>query len=537
MKKLIKKLIPVQITITKRRNSFLYSKKWIFILTTLRIFIKLFILSFFLFGLYSFDIVTYYQSLSNGTLWELTMRSIQRIWCLVCEVLINTLLSINYTEDDFIQNYNEMDHLNYETISQFPSYLDDPKDTNLISESSKCHTNDQFADEVSLQISHSNSSIKGESLEVLTLSPEDLNEPIHRAYYDPSLFSVEKSQSVHFNLLDNILNYINNITASQLVCIGGCLALTVTSIYYGPAIWAWGVGVWQDSYKNTINIDVESDSTISSIQEEVIQNTSIWHSSWNKLSSFGCYVKNYISDLISYNADESYSEIEITNFNLGLSTENLAKLESQLDKVSTIIDKLDASVEKLNNALENSNNIAKSSLETLEAANVLNNAMQTKLDTSKKFMEIIAEAVMQSYRLADRLFCQNAASQTVVSTTPSPDELNIQCPLEISEVFNNLPTLPWEILVLLVIVSIYLFYIISSFPIKLAAKGESRYLHWVPYKPHALIHLFIYKIKSIIFTQSYNYLMNQINRIKWFLVGYLTSWYIGVLLEICTPFL
>src|SRR5580765_2817856 len=114
------------------------------------------------------------------------MRSTQRILCLVCEMLINTLLSVNYIEDDFTQNYSEIDHLKSETISQVLSYLDEPKDTNLISESSKSLTNDQFADkEVSLQISDSNSYKKGESLEVLTLSSEDLNEPIHRAYYDP----------------------------------------------------------------------------------------------------------------------------------------------------------------------------------------------------------------------------------------------------------------------------------------------------------------------------------------------------------------
>jgi hypothetical protein len=59
----------------------------------------------------------------------------------------------------------------------------------------------------------------------------------------------------------------------------------------------------------------------------------------------------------------------------------------------------------------------------------------------------------------NRLFDIHKATQTDINTVPSPEDFNIPCSLEVSELFHKYPILPSSFIIISVtLISIYLLY-------------------------------------------------------------------------------
>jgi len=169
---------------------------------------------------------------------------------------------------------------------------------------------------------------------------------------------------------ESVFNSITNLTITDWTWIGGSLLVIGLGIYYYPTIWAWSSAYYNSS-----------------------------SSSSNK-------------------TPYDWSDTQITNHNLGLSLENLDKIEAQLERVTTVADKLDETLKNLNVTLDKTNIILKSSTDASANLIIATDQVNTNLGVINKAAEFTHGAVVRIGRLCDRLFYINKATQTVES---SPD--------------------------------------------------------------------------------------------------------------------
>jgi len=186
---------------------------------------------------------------------------------------------------------------------------------------------------------------------------------------------------------DSVFNSITNLTITDWTWIGGSLLFIGLGIYYYPTI-----------------------SSVLDLQRTTSSNKTPY----------------------------DWSDTQITNHNLGLSLENLDKIEAQLERVTTVADKLD---------------------ETLKNLKIATDQVNTNLEVIDKAAEITSGAVERSWTLMNRLFDIHKATQTDINTVPSPEDFNIPCSLEVSELFHKYPILPSSFIIISVtLISIYLLY-------------------------------------------------------------------------------
>lgn len=198
-----------------------------------------------------------------------------------------------------------------------------------------------------------------------------------------------------------------------------------------------------------------------------------------------------------------WSDTQITNDNLKLSLEKLDKIEAQLERVTTVADKLD---------------------ETLKNLKIATEQVNTNLEVIDKAAEMTSGAVERSWTLLDRLFTIHKATQTDINTVPSPEDFNIPCSLELSELFPKYPILPSSfIIIATAILTIHLLYKMyhdrGYKKIDASHKGEGGSILQRSGAVCARRKRFITSFRST---------LNHIHKLKWFIVGYLTSCYIGL---------
>jgi hypothetical protein len=206
-----------------------------------------------------------------------------------------------------------------------------------------------------------------------------------------------------------------------------------------------------------------------------------------------------------------WSDTQITNHNLGLSLKNLDKIEAQLERVTTVADKLD---------------------ETLKNLKIATDQVNTNLEVIDKAAELTSGAVERSWTLLNRLFNIHKATQTDINTVPSPEDFNIPCSLELSELFPKYPILPSSfIIIATAILTIHLLYKMyhdrGTRKIDASHKGGGGSI---------LQRLFLsVRVRRERFITSFRSTLNHIHKLKWFIVGYLTSCYIGLILDLLSP--
>lgn len=244
-------------------------------------------------------------------------------------------------------------------------------------------------------------------------------------------------------------------------------------------------------------------------------------------------------------------------------------IEAQLERVTTVADKLDATLKNLNVTLDKTNSIFKSSTDALssnlnsslvkqqnvEAVNnlaqninttsanlsggeIATDQVNTNLEVINKAAEIMDGAVERSYRLCDRLFSIHKATQTDINTVPSPEDFNISCSLEVSELFHKYPILPSSFIIISVtLISIYLLY--KMYRERDTRNSYKRGETSISQRLISSVHQFITKIKNFIACamqySAYQHSLRQIHKLKWFIVGYVASWYIGLILDLLYP--
>lgn len=139
--------------------------------------------------------------------------------------------------------------------------------------------------------------------------------------------------------------------------------------------------------------------------------------------------------------------------------ENLDKIEAQLERVTTVADKLDATLKNLNVTLDKTDSIFKSSSDASANLIIATDQVNTNLGVINKAAEFTNGAVVRIGRLCDRLFSIHKATQTDINTVPSPEDFNIPCSLEVSELFHKYPILPSSfIIIATTILAIHLLY-------------------------------------------------------------------------------
>jgi hypothetical protein len=206
-----------------------------------------------------------------------------------------------------------------------------------------------------------------------------------------------------------------------------------------------------------------------------------------------------------------WSDTQITNHNLGLSLKNLDKIEAQLERVTTVADKLD---------------------ETLKNLKIATDQVNTNLEVIDKAAEMTSGAVERSWTLLNRLFNIHKATQTDINTVPSPEDFNIPCSLELSELFPKYPILPSSfIIIATAILTIHLLYKMyhdrGTRKIDASHKGGGGSI---------LQRFFLaVRVRRERFIPSFRSTLNHIHKLKWFIVGYLTSCYIGLILDLLSP--
>jgi hypothetical protein len=139
--------------------------------------------------------------------------------------------------------------------------------------------------------------------------------------------------------------------------------------------------------------------------------------------------------------------------------ENLDKIEAQLERVTTVADKLDATLKNLNVTLDKTDSIFKSSTDAVANLIIATDQVNTNIGVINKAAKFTNSAVVRIGRLCDRLFSIDKATQTDINTVPSPEDFNIACPLEVSELFHKYPILPSSfIIIATTILAIHLLY-------------------------------------------------------------------------------
>jgi hypothetical protein len=253
---------------------------------------------------------------------------------------------------------------------------------------------------------------------------------------------------------------ITNLTITDWTLIGGSLLAIGLGIYYYPTICAW-----YSAYYNSSS------------------------SSSNK-------------------TPYDWSDTQITNHNLGLSLENLDKIEAQLERVTTVADKLD---------------------ETLKNLKIATDQVNTNLEVIDKAAKLTNGAVERSWTLLNRLFNIHKGTQTEI-TVPLPEDFNIPCSLELSELFPKYPILPSSfIIIATAILTIHLMY-------KMYHDRDTRKLSLRPLHHKGGGGTILQRFGTVRgFIPSFRSTLNQVHKLKWFMVGYLTSCYIGLFLDLLSP--
>jgi hypothetical protein len=140
-------------------------------------------------------------------------------------------------------------------------------------------------------------------------------------------------------------------------------------------------------------------------------------------------------------------------------------------------------------------------------------------------------AVERSWTLLNRLFNIHKGTQTEI-TVPLPEDFNIPCSLELSELFPKYPILPSSfIIIATAILTIHLLYKMyhdrGTRKIDASHKGGGGSI---------LQRLFLsVRVRRERFITSFRSTLNHIHKLKWFIVGYLTSCYIGLILDLLSP--
>jgi hypothetical protein len=288
----------------------------------------------------------------------------------------------------------------------------------------------------------------------------------------------------YLSLLKIPTSTITNLTITDWTLIGGSLLAIGLGIYYYPTICAW-----YSAYYNSSS------------------------SSSNK-------------------TPYDWSDTQITNHNLGLSLENLDKIEAQLERVTTVADKLDATLKNLNVTLDKTDSLFKSSTDAVANLIIATDQVNTNIGVINKAAKFTNGAVVRIGRLCDRLFSINKATQTDINTVPSPEDFDIPCSLELSELFPKYPILPSSfIIIATAILTIHLLYKMyhdrGTRKIDASHKGGGGSI---------LQRLFLsVRVRRERFITSFRSTLNHIHKLKWFIVGYLTSCYIGLILDLLSP--
>lgn len=589
MKKLMKNLIPIQITITKRRNSFLNSKTWFLYLTIGNIILKLFIAFFFCLGLYSFWLSNiwvgwhpYYRDIVDGSLLEIAFRLLTRACLVIGGIILNIIPHIDYLEDDTISK--DMYEINDITTPLLP-------DDNKVQDFKPEVSNDK--EEIYSEFDKHN----GKNISPADSKPieEDIYtniESSNRPYTSKSDVDLLQSSST---LIENGLNYVNSITPLQWVFIGGGCALTAVGLYYAPSIWTWGVGLYHGLSKN-LDIDTDSDCGLSDVPVKA----SILDSAWNKLNSLGGNIKNYFVN--SNTASDSLNSNRVASQNLDKIADASNLTESTLNSASTVIKNLNKTVstaEQTLSALTKNMDIAMHTSEShLKATNSLMDSMQANLESARRLIveldtstdkaetvlhkaKSIAESVENVNKLESAIqkaqilteHCANSNKIAIESMHTGGQMLNnlsdvssltceaqkaiiekmseelskhytassrisevefsasgyiISCPLEFREVFNNFPLFPLSLIVIIIIS----FYLLRKLYKTKNCFQRGYMFKFLNIKPNG--YLFKDKIKHMQYRKLF-YTLNQIHKLKWFVAGFLTSWYLGLFLDVCSP--
>jgi hypothetical protein len=205
------------------------------------------------------------------------------------------------------------------------------------------------------------------------------------------------------------------------------------------------------------------------------------------------------------------SDTDLINHNLVIARENLQAIEAQLERVTTVVDKLD----KLD--------------ETLKNLKIATDQVNTNLKVINRATEIMDGAVERSWALMNRLFSIHKGTQTDINTVPSPEDFNIPCSLELSELFPKYPILPSSfIIIATAILTIHLLY-------KMYHDRGTRKLS-LRHKGSILQRFGTVRVRRESFIPSFRSTLNQVHKLKWFIVGYLTSCYIGLFIDVCSPY-
>lgn len=279
---------------------------------------------------------------------------------------------------------------------------------------------------------------------------------------------------------DSVFNSISNLTITDWTLIGGSLLVIGLGIYYYPTICA-GYSAWYNSSSSSSN-----------------------------------------------KTPYDWSDTQITNHNLGLSLENLDKIEAQLERVTTVADKLDATLKNLNVTLDKTDSIFKSSTDAVANLIIATDQVNTNIGVINKAAKLTNGAVERSWTLLNRLFNIHKGTQTEI-TVPLPEDFNIPCSLEVSELFNKYPILPSSfIIIATTILAIHLLY-------KMYHDRDTRKLNKGGGGSILQRFFLAVRVRRERFIPTFRSTWNHIHKLKWFLVGYVASWYLGLLVDLLSP--
>jgi hypothetical protein len=145
----------------------------------------------------------------------------------------------------------------------------------------------------------------------------------------------------------------------------------------------------------------------------------------------------------------------------------------------------------------------------------------------------------------DRLFTIHKATQTDINTVPSPEDFNIPCSLELSELFHKYPILPSSfIIIATAILTIHLLYKmyhdrdtrkLSLRPLRHKGGGGSILQRFGARDESPGRFFLAVRVRMERFIPTFRSTWNHIHKLKWFLVGYVASWYLGLLVDLCSP--
>jgi uncharacterized protein YoxC len=190
------------------------------------------------------------------------------------------------------------------------------------------------------------------------------------------------------------------------------------------------------------------------------------------------------------------------------SVENVNKLESAIQKAQILTEHC-----------ANSNKIAIESMHTGgQMLNNLSDVSSLTCEAQKAIIEKMSEELSKHYTASSRISeVEFSASGYIIS-----------CPLEFREVFNNFPLYPLSLIVIIIIS----FYLLCKLYKTKNCFQRGYIFKSLNIKPNG--YLFKDKIKHMQYRKLF-YTLNQIHKLKWFIAGFLTSWYLGLFLDVCSP--